>query len=117
MSLPTGRLKGRAALALFLLLFLPQPRAAAANPPVVFALPANEEGLARYSRWKPITDYLSCPIPSRQVFTIWARRSPWISIPRPPTSCPPERRASFLPIALLGEVAADLFGQLLRLGP
>ncbi len=35
------------------------PQELAAEPPATLALPASEEGLARYCRWKPITDYLS----------------------------------------------------------
>jgi phosphonate transport system substrate-binding protein len=59
MSRSTDRLKTHAAIAFCMFLFLLRPPQATADPPVVFALPANEEGLARYSRWKPITDYLS----------------------------------------------------------
>ena len=40
----------------FLFLF---PQGLTAEPPVVLALPANEEGLARFQQWKPITDYLT----------------------------------------------------------
>ncbi|MBN2552505.1 MAG: phosphate/phosphite/phosphonate ABC transporter substrate-binding protein [Spirochaetales bacterium] len=42
-----------------LFLVCPTPRELTAEPPVVLAVPANEEGLARFRQWKPITDYLS----------------------------------------------------------
>jgi phosphonate transport system substrate-binding protein len=40
-------------------LFFLFPPGSTAEPPVVLALPANEEGLARFQQWKPITDYLT----------------------------------------------------------
>ena len=58
-TLPRNRILVLVAFCSLFFTQLLNPQEPAAEPPTTLALPASEEGLERYRRWKPITDYLS----------------------------------------------------------
>jgi phosphonate transport system substrate-binding protein len=54
-----NRLFIRTILGCWLFIHCLNPQELPAEPPTTLALPASEEGLARYRQWKPITDFLT----------------------------------------------------------